>query len=52
VNGELYIQLWSVKKLFRKEYNKSMRNVVKEFKITPKLEKITGIQEKLDTTCK
>jgi hypothetical protein len=35
VNGEFYIQLWSVKKLFCKEYNKSMRNTVKELKITP-----------------
>jgi hypothetical protein len=26
--------------------------IAKELKITPILEKITGIQEKLDTTCK
>jgi hypothetical protein len=31
---------------------KTNTQIAKELKITPVLEKITGIQEKLDTTCK
>jgi len=31
---------------------KTNAQIAKELKITPILEKITGIQEKLDTTCK
>jgi len=31
---------------------KTNEQIAKELKITPILEKITGIQEKLDTTCK
>jgi hypothetical protein len=30
----------------------SNAKITKELKITPILDKITGIQEKLDTTCK
>ena len=31
---------------------KTNAQIAKELKITPILDKITGIQEKLDTTCK